>query len=83
MLHLATVTLSFSLVISVCFIPSKESHGNHFGYGGLNANAKSVVGSDGNLILKCKAKRYLLGIKGGNFIEGSLSFILSLKVLAA
>jgi len=62
MLHLVTDTLSFSLVISLCFIPNKESHGNHFGYGGLKAIAKSLVGSDGNLILKCKAKRYLLGV---------------------
>ena len=77
MLHLAGVTLSFSLVINLCFIPSNESQGNHFGYGCLKANANLLVGSDGNLILKCKAKRYLLGVKEGNFIVGILSWILS------
>jgi len=41
------------------------------------------VGNGGNFILKCSAKRYLLGVKGGNFIVGILSKALSLRVLAA
>ena len=48
MLHLAGVTLSFSLVIKRCFIPSNESQGNHFGYGGLKANVNFLVSNDGN-----------------------------------
>jgi len=41
------------------------------------------VGNGGNFILKCNAKRYLLGVKGGNFIVGIFSKVLSFKVLAA
>jgi len=82
-LNLVEVTLSFSFVINFCLIHSKESQGSHFGYGGLKANANLLVGSGGNFILKCSAKRYLLGLKGGNFIVGILSKVLSLKVLAA
>jgi len=45
--------------------------------------ASSLVGSEGNLILKCNAKRYLLGMRGGNFIVGIFSKILSFKIRAA
>jgi len=82
-LHLVAVTLSFSFVFNFCFIPSKESQKNHFGYGGLKAKASSLVGSSGNLILKYTAKRYLLGMKGGNFVVGIFSKILSFKIRAA
>ena len=82
-LHLVVVTLSFSFVFNFCFIPSKESQNSHFRYGGLKPRASSLVGNDGNLILKCNAKRYLLGVKGGNFIVGILSKNLSLKVREA
>jgi len=81
-LHLVAVTLSFSFIFNFCFIPSTESQKNHVGYGGLKAKAISLVGNDGNLILKCSAKRYLLGVKGGNFIVGIFSKILSFKVRA-
>jgi len=82
-LNLVEVTLSFSFVTNFFLIPSKESQGSHFGYGGLKANANLLVDNGGNFILKCGAKRYLLGIKGGNFIVGILLNVLSLKVLVA
>ena len=81
-LNLVEVTLSFSFVINFCLIPSKESQGSHFRYGGLKAKANLLVGNGENLILKWSAKRYLLGVKGGNFVEEILSKVLSLKVLA-
>jgi len=54
-------------------MPSSESHGSHFGYGGLKARANLLVGKAGSFILKCNTKRYLLGEKGGNVIIGILS----------
>ena len=81
-LHLVAITLSFFFFFNFCFIPNKESQNSHFGYGGLKARASSLVGNDGNLILKCNAKRYLLGVRGRNFIVGILSKNLSLKVRA-
>jgi hypothetical protein len=82
-LYLVEVTLSFSFVLNFLFIPSKESQGSHLGYGGLKARANLLDGNGGIFILKCNAKRYLLGVKGRNFIMGSLSKNLSLRVLAA
>jgi len=73
----------FLLVPTRGFVLGKKSQGNHFGNGGLKARANLLVGSGGNLVLKYKAKKYLLGVKGGNFIVWILALILSLKVLAA
>jgi len=54
-------------------MPNSESQGRHFGYGDLKARANLLVGKAGSFILKCNTKRYLLGVKGGNFVVGILS----------